>query len=109
MKYRITYSIILIFLPFASCINLNSGSSEERLESLYRQRIPHSKYVMYDFRYSGPMVWSSDYAGTTILDSNFKFSRRRIDELPCDYVDGKLEIGSLKMISITGTLLRYCL
>ncbi len=102
MTYRSSCSSILIFLFFAACVN--SDSSEEKLQSLYRQRIPHSKYVIYDFRYSGSMAWSSDYAGATILDSNLKFSIKRIDELPCDYIDGKLQIENLKMIRIAGPL-----
>jgi len=94
----------LTLIAFLSCASCGlSESSEERLESLYRQRIPHSKYVMYNFRYSGPMALSSDYAGTTILDSNVKFSRSQVDELP-DFIDGKLKIDGLNMIRITGTL-----
>lgn len=77
-----------------------TDSPEERLESLYRQRIPNSKYVVYDFNYAGAYATSSDYGGLTFLDSSTVFSRDEIDKLPGSYFVGKPVVGHLKMLAL---------
>jgi hypothetical protein len=75
-----------------------TDSPEDRLESLYRQRIPNSKYVVYDFNYAGAYATSSDYVGLTVLDSSTVFSRDEIDKLPSSYFVGKPVAGHLHML-----------
>jgi hypothetical protein len=76
----------------------NCDSPEDRLESLYRQRIPNSKYVIYDFSYGGAFVTSSEYRGLTFLDSSTVFSSDEIAKLPSSYFVGKPVAGHLHML-----------
>jgi hypothetical protein len=88
--------LLLAPLLLASC-GLTE-SPEDRLESLYRQRIPKSKYVLYDFNYAGAYATSSDYGGLTVLDSSTVFSRDAIDKLPGSYFMGQPVAGRLHLL-----------
>ncbi|TVT43579.1 hypothetical protein FNT36_05705 [Hymenobacter setariae] len=80
---------LLLLVPlFLSSCGLGD-SPEDHLDSLYRQRISNSKYVIYDFNYAGDFATSLDYGGLTFLDSSAVFSRDKIDKLPSSYFVGK--------------------
>ena len=70
------------------------------LESLYRQRIAGSPYVLYQFSYPGAFVTTSEFAGVTILDSTVAFSRSRIKRLPSAYFAAKPVAGNLQLVDI---------
>jgi hypothetical protein len=91
--------IILLLTVFESC-NFVSDNSKDRLQSLYRQRIPNSKFVIYDFSFAGGFVTSSDYTGFAILDSSVSFTKDRTKELPCTYFATTPTSSDLKMIDI---------
>jgi len=91
--------MILLLTVFESC-NFISGNSEDRLQSLYRQRIPDSKWVIYDFSFAGSFVTSSDYTGFAILDSAVPFSKDKIKELPCTYFAAVPTHSAFEMIDI---------
>ena len=77
-----------------------SDNSEDRLQSLYRQRIPNSKLVIYDFSFAGGFVTSSDYTGFAVLDSSVSFTKDRMKELPCTYFANMPTSSNFKMIDI---------
>jgi hypothetical protein len=73
---------------------------EDRLQSLYSQRIPNSNLVIYDLSFSGSFVTDNYYTGFAILDSTVSFSREAIKELPCTYFSAKPTNSVIKMIDI---------
>jgi len=77
-----------------------SDNSEDTLQSLYRQRIPNSKLVIYDFSFAGGFVTSSDYTGFAVLDSSVSFTKDRTKELPCTYFANTPTSSNFKMIDI---------
>jgi hypothetical protein len=89
---------LLLLAPFFLSSCGLTDSPEDRLESLYRQRIPNSKYVVYAFNYAGAYATSSDYGGLTFLDSSTVFSRDEIDPLPGAYFVGKPVAGRLHLL-----------
>ncbi|MCL2650803.1 MAG: hypothetical protein FWD60_07240 [Candidatus Azobacteroides sp.] len=73
--------LFIILCCFACNTNTNTNKNED-LISLYRQRIPNSSMVIYQFSYAGIFVTNSDDNGTVILDStetfNWKKSREKL-------------------------------
>lgn len=96
MRRPLTYILITVIL--SACGSTNEVN--EKLDSLYRQRIENSNYVLYEFNYTGAFVTSSDFSGITILDSNETFTKSKIDRLPCSYFITKPSIDNLKMLNI---------
>lgn len=90
---------ILLVTLFTGCMSC-SNHSEEQLESLYRQRIPNSSQVVYEFSYGGSFVTSNTNAGWAILDSSDSFSQRHINKLPCTYFAAPPATHHLKMLDI---------
>jgi len=88
--------LIIIISTFTSCESVTT--SNKRLLSLYRQRIPHSRYVMYEFNISGYMAFNGDNHGYAILDSSQTFSEDKTDEINANYINGELRLDSLQMI-----------
>ena len=64
---------------------MSDTSEEDRLHSLYRQRVANSPLLIYDFRFTGGFVTSSDHTGFAVLDSTVSFSKGKMKELPCTY------------------------
>ena len=88
----------LITVILSACGSTNEAN--EKLYSLYRQRVENSNYVLYEFYYPGSFVSSYDYSGITILDSNETFTKSKIDRLPYSYFITKPSIENLKMLNI---------
>jgi len=76
---------VILLTHFASCNFVACTSEEDRLQSLYRQRIANSALVIYDFSFAGGFVTSSDHTGFAVLDSTVSFSMDKMKELPCNY------------------------
>jgi hypothetical protein len=92
-----TRALLASLLCFSGCGW--ADSPEERLESLYRQRVAHSPYVLYEFNYAGAYATSSDYGGVTLLDSGAVFSRAVADKLPGAYFVGRPSRGNLRLLA----------
>ncbi|MDO6435213.1 hypothetical protein Q4E93_31645 [Flavitalea sp. BT771] len=75
---------LILFSAFNSC-NFGHTFSNIKPQSLYRQRIPDSRLVIYDFSYAGAFATTSDYKGYAVLDSATPFSADKIKQLPCTY------------------------
>lgn len=99
---RKAFYITLSFLLGLSSCGLGPSF---QLEELYRQRIPNSPKVIYQFHYSPPFVTGSDWVGHIILDSTATFptapaTRKDIDELPCCFIEGRVTADNIKMLGI---------
>src|SRR4051794_22503600 len=90
----------IIPLTLLTSCNFMADTSEERLQSLYRQRIVNSSLVIYDFNIAGGFVTSSDHTGFAVLDSTVSFSKSRMKELPCTYFAELPTNSKFKMIDI---------
>ena len=91
--------LIISLTLFASC-NFMADTSQDRLQSLYRQRVPNSILVIYDFSFAGGFVTSSDRTGFAILDSTVSFSKDKMMELPCTYFAASPTDSVFEMIDI---------
>lgn len=100
MKTTIIYMLLIIILSSCSCNN----EDDKSLYSLYRQKIEHSNYALYDFAYSGGFVTSNEFVGLTILKADETFAKSKIDKLPGSYFITKPEIGSLKLVNIENNI-----
>ncbi len=96
MKLLLTHILMAFILTACGWKN----EADEKLESLYRQRIENSKYVLFEYSYPGAFVTNSDLAGITILDSNETFKKSKIDRLPYNYFITKPTVGNLKLLGI---------
>lgn len=94
--------VVLVYAGILAAGLHCSNDTAEKPQSLYRQRIPNSSLVIYDFVYPGAFVSSSDYAGLAILDSGTKFSKSQINGLPSTYFAAPPTGTYLKMIDIYG-------
>ena len=77
-----------------------AGNSDDKLESLYRQRVANSKLVIYEFSFVGGFVTSSNHTGFAVLDSTVPFSKYRMKELPCTYFTAAPKSSGFEMIDI---------
>jgi hypothetical protein len=67
--------LVLIFIAIICfACNTNNTNNNRTPESLYRQRIPNSSKVIYQFSYAGSFVTSSSDNGKVILDSTEVFT-----------------------------------
>lgn len=99
MKPLLIYLFLITI--FSSCRSENSENKGRRkLNSLYRQRIVNSNYVLYDFAYSGSFVTNGEFTGLTILKANEPFTESKIERLPGSYFSTKPEIGNLNLVDI---------
>ena len=91
-----------------SILLISCGSkTDDKLVSLYRQRIDSSKYVLYNYVYSGDFLFSGNFEGVAILDSNIKFSRDKIilsgdetNRLPWNVFEAKPAKQTFRIIDI---------
>jgi hypothetical protein len=101
-KGRFLQTIALLTL-ISSCNFMGDSlknNSNDRLQSLFRQRIVGSELLIYDFSFTGGFVTSSDYVGFAILDSTVPFSKDRMKELPCRYFKAAPRSSVFEMIDI---------
>ena len=96
---RLLQLVILLTL-FAGCNFMADTSDEERLQSLYRQRVANSPLVIYDFSFAGGFVTSSEHTGFAVLDSTVLFSKGKMKELPCTYFAAVPTHSVFEMIDI---------
>lgn len=89
-------SLIIIVCGLVGCDTVTI--SNDRLLNLYRQRIPNSKYVMYEFNVAGHMAFDGNDQSYAILDSSQVFSGDKINEIDAYYVQGRLILDSLHMV-----------
>lgn len=96
MKHVIILIILISALPSCDTVTI----SNDRLLSLYRLRIPDSKYVIYEFSIAGHMAFDGANQGYAILDSSQIFSGDKIEEIDAYHIQGRLSLDSLKMLSV---------
>jgi hypothetical protein len=76
------------------------ADTDDRLQSLYRQRVANSRLVIYDFSFAGGFVTSSDYTGFAVLDSTVSFANDKMKKLPCTYFAAVPNDSVIEMIDI---------
>jgi len=77
-----------------------TSNSNDKLKSLFRQRVKNSSLVIYNFNFAGGFVTSSDHIGYAIMDSTTPFSRDLTKELPCTYFVNTPTNSGFEMINI---------
>ena len=99
---KLIYSVgILLF--FVTGCGSSSDFSRYTVIELYRQRIPGSKTIIYQFTLTGNIT-GSIYEGMSVLDSSETFAKDDVDELPCSYFSAIPGKDSLKMLEINCNL-----
>jgi hypothetical protein len=92
--------LIILLILFASCNIMADTSQDDRLQSLYRQRVANSNLVIYDFSFAGGFVTSSIHTGLAVLDSTVSFSKDKMKELPGTYFAAAPKRSVFEMIEI---------
>ena len=89
-------NLIPLLLLLTSC----NYPLKDLLYDLYRQRIPNSSLVIYQFEYEGMFATTSAFTGYTVLDSTIVFSGDKIDKLPCTYFSSPPSKSRFSMIDL---------
>jgi hypothetical protein len=98
------FAVVWLLWIFYGIWNFLSDISKIEYYKVYRQRIPNSNLVIYDYTWTGNFVTSNIVNAFGIIDSSETFSKDNVDELPCTYFAKTPTNHDFQMINITNSL-----